>query len=356
MQPIEANVRDVLSRFPDPETGRSIVQLEQARDVTFADGRLELTLALTTWAAPLWEDTRNELAGLLRSQFPEVEVTVKLAEHRRPAEPSGQLGLAVKSVLAVGSGKGGVGKSSVAAFLAHGLARAGARVGLLDADLYGPSIPHLFGLSQAPGYADERIQPVEISGMKLLSMGLLVPPGEAVVWRGPMLHRALSQLLGETAWGELDYLVIDMPPGTGDVSISLAQLLPSAGAVVVCTPQEVALLDAVKAIKMFRTVNMEVLGMVENMSFFLCSSCGTRHDIFGTGGARRLAAEAGVPFLGEIPLETRVRALADEGRIIEAFDHAAVRSYLESICHALVRSMADARRRKPRMPSLNVLG
>ena len=189
--------------------------------------------------------------------------------HDRPAERIGEIGLAAKAVIAVGSGKGGVGKSTIAASLAYGLCKAGAKVGLMDADVYGPSIPHLIGVTADPT-GRRRIQPIEVDGLKVMSMGFVVPPGEAVVWRGPMLHGAITQFLRETAWGDLDYLIIDMPPGTGDIALTLSQLLPLSGAVVVCTPQDVALLDAVKAIAMFRKVNIPILGMVENMSDFLC--------------------------------------------------------------------------------------
>ena len=354
--PTPDSVRNALSRFQDPETGRSVVQLEQIHRLTVDEDRIAVTLGLTTWSAPLWDETRAELIQLLEKEFPGQQIAVDVAEHRRPAEKQGPLGVPAKSVIAVGAGKGGVGKSSIAALLACGLARAGAKVGLMDADVYGPSIPHLFGTNEAPQILDERIQPIEIAGLKLLSMGLLIPPGEAVIWRGPMLHTALTQFLRDTAWNDLDYLVIDMPPGTGDVAISLAQLLPLTGAVVVCTPQDVALLDAVKAIAMFRKVNIKVLGMVENMSFFLCPNCSARHDIFGSGGAKRRAMELSVPFLGEVPLNTQLRVLADEGRIAEALDYEPARPYLDALGHRLIRNMADEHRRRPVLPTLSVLG
>ena len=351
----EPAVRGALSSFQDPETGRNAVQLEQIHQVQLRDGKLCVTLGLTSWAAPLWNEIRDELGTLLTTRFPGQAVEVHVEEHRRPAEPSGQLGLTAKSVIVVGAGKGGVGKSSIAAYLACGLARCGAKVGLMDADVYGPSIPHLFGINEAPRLVDGKIRPVEAAGVKVLSMGLLVPPREAVVWRGPMLHKALTQFVGDTAWGDLDYLVVDMPPGTGDVAISLSQLLNVTGAVVVCTPQDVALLDATRAITMFRNVKIEVLGMVENMSFFLCPACGTRHEIFGSGGARRRAAEMDVPLLGEVPLDTQLRILGDEGRVFASFDHAPTREYLEAIPHALVSNLARAHRRRPVMPTLPLL-
>ncbi len=201
---------------------------------------------------------------------------IQLAVHSRPPQKLGELGLTAKSVIAVGSGKGGVGKSTIAACLALGLKRAGAIVGLMDADIYGPSIPHLLGAKGQPQNGEHGIEPLEAAGLRIMSMGFLIPPDRAVIWRGPMLHGAITQFLGQTNWGDLDYLIIDMPPGTGDIALTLSQKVPMTGAVVVCTPQDLALLDAVKAIAMFRQVQIPVLGMVENMSYFLCPSCGTR--------------------------------------------------------------------------------
>jgi len=250
----------------------------------------------------------------------------------------------ITNIIAVGSGKGGVGKSSIAAALALALKRAGSRVGLLDADLYGPSIPHLLGLTDRPGMVGQRIQPPRVEGFPVMSIGLLVPEGEAVIWRGPMLHSALTQFINDTDWGELDWLIVDMPPGTGDVPISLAQLAPLTGAVVVCTPQDVALLDARKAIAMFRKVEIPVLGVVENMSGFICSACGARHDIFGTGGARATAQQMGIPLLAEVPLESRFRELADAGRIAEILDLEASGPPLLEMADRLAESIADHRR------------
>jgi ATP-binding protein involved in chromosome partitioning len=311
---------------------------------------------LTTWAAPVKEQIRVELAEQLQRQFPGLEIAVELAIHERKPEKLGDIGLAAKTVVAVGAGKGGVGKSSLAAYLALGLSRAGSRVGLMDADVYGPSIPHLLGSRERPSVVADRIQPVMVDGLAVMSMGFLVPEGEAVIWRGPMLHTALTQFLRDTAWGDLDYLIIDMPPGTGDVALSLSQLLPLTGAVIVCTPQDVALLDAVKAINMFRKVNVPVLGMVENMSFFLCSHCNTRHDIFGSGGAKRRAAELGVPFLGELPIAMVLRVGADQGRVSAAFDEPTVQPYLETICRNFVGNLVADHRARPALPTLPVLG
>ena len=350
-------VLQALDDFTDPEAGRSIVKLQQVHDLTVDGGRVAIRLGLTTFTAPVWKDIQEELVQHLRRRLPQVaEVDVRVEPHHRPPEKIGQIGLAAKSTIAIGSGKGGVGKSTIAAVLAYGLSRAGCKVGLLDADVYGPSIPHLIGSAGQPTLVEGRIQPVVVDGLTVMSMGFLVPPGEAVIWRGPMLHQALEQFLRDTDWGELDWLIIDLPPGTGDVALSLSQLLPLSGAVVVCTPQDVALLDAVKAIAMFRKVNIEVLGMVENMSHFICPNCGTRHDIFGSGGARRKAAELDVPFLGEVPLNMQLRIHGDEGRVSAGLDDKDSAPYLEALSRNLVGNLVAKRRQKPPMPTLPILG
>ncbi len=352
----EEAVLKALDSFADPETGRSVVQLGQVRQIRVADGRVAVTLGLTTFSAPLWNELKAEVATQLRERLPgTLEVTVAIEEYLRPAERMGEVGLPAKSVIAVGAGKGGVGKSTIAVALAYGLRRAGARVGLMDADVYGPSVPHLLGSHAKPVLVEGRIQPVFVDGMAVLSMGFLVPPGEAVIWRGPMLHQALTQFLRDTEWGELDYLIVDMPPGTGDVAISLSQLLPLTGAVVVGTPQDLALLDVAKAIAMFRKVNIDVLGMVENMSHFICPNCHTRHDIFGSGGARRKAAELDVPFLGEVPLNMQLRVYGDEGRLTASFDDPHVAPHLEAIVVKLVRNLVARRRQQRPLPTLTVL-
>jgi ATP-binding protein involved in chromosome partitioning len=355
----EAAVRKVLDDFRDPETGRSVTQLNQVHDLKLEGDKLSVKLGLTTHAAPLWKEIGTELEDLLGAKFPDLkQVKVAVEQHERAPMKLGQIGLTAKSVIAVGSGKGGVGKSTIAASLAYGLKRAGCAVGLMDADVYGPSIPHLIGVNQRPETTGGKIRPIEKDGMKVMSMGFLVPRGEAVVWRGPMLHGAITQFLRDTDWGPLDWLVIDMPPGTGDIALTLSQLLPMTGAVVVCTPQDVALLDAEKAIAMFRKVNIPVLGMVENMSYFACPGCGQRYDIFGHGGARRRAEELNVPFLGEVPITMSIRVHGDAGQTARNFEDEAAKPYLEAICYRLARGLADTLRRGDQpapLPSLPVL-
>jgi ATP-binding protein involved in chromosome partitioning len=352
-----ASVLAVLKDFQDPETGLNVVQQEQVHGVRVENNRIALTLALTTHSAPLWKETQQECAKLLQQRFPQAAgVDVQLSVHSRPALAIGQIGLKAKSVIAVGSGKGGVGKSTIAASIALGLKRAGSRVGLMDADVYGPSIPQLIGIHQrAEADDDKRIRPIDFDGMPVISMGYFVPPGEAIVWRGPMLHGAITQFLRDTNWGELDYLIIDMPPGTGDIALTLSQLLPLTGAVIVCTPQDVALLDAVKAIAMFRKVNIPVLGMVENMSYFLCPDNGKRYDIFGHGGAKKRATELDVPFLGEVPINMQIRINGDEGRLAGNYTDEQAAPFFETICHRLIKNLSESLRVKPKLPSLTVL-
>ncbi len=354
--PSITDVEKVLAGFADPESGRGVVETKQIRDLKLDGAALSLTIELTTHSAPLWEETRTALADLLRSSFPALGVVnVELAIHHRPPQKLGQIGLPAKSVIAVASGKGGVGKSTIAASLAIGLKRAGCVVGLMDADVYGPSIPHLLGLAGKPEVVDQKIQPVDQGGLKVMSMGFLVPAEEAVVWRGPMLHGAITQFLRDTAWGDLDYLIIDMPPGTGDIALTLSQLLPLTGAVIVCTPQDVALLDAVKAITMHRKVNIPVLGLVENMSYFICPNCGKRYDIFGSGGAKRKAEAMEIPFLGEVPINIQMRIHGDAGETAANFDDEKIAEPLRAICHRLARNLADQHKEEPPLPSLSVL-
>jgi ATP-binding protein involved in chromosome partitioning len=351
----QAAVLKALEDFIDPQSGRSVTAMNQIQDITINGAHVALKLGLTSHSAILRDETAAQLAAHLRAKLPGVEdVSVTTFEITRPVTPLGQVGVTARSVIAVGSGKGGVGKSTIAASLAIGLARAGSKVGLMDADVYGPSIPHLLGVNRRPEIHEGRIQPIEADGLKVISMGFLVPPGEAVVWRGPMLHGAITRFLRDTAWGDLDYLIIDMPPGTGDIALTLSQLLPLSGAVIVCTPQDVALLDAIKAVAMFRKVNIPILGMVENMSGFVVPETGKRYDIFGSGGARAKAAELGIPFLGEVPIHIGIREAGDAGRTATNFDDPSSEVHLRTLCENLVRNLTTVGNQGGSLPVLKM--
>ena len=271
-----------------------------------------------------------------------VQPGAKHAHPPRPRTPESVAG--VKNIIAVASGKGGVGKSTTAANLAVAMAKLGWRVGLLDADVFGPSAPRLFGLKEKPKVDKSFIVPLEAYGVKVISIGLLIDEEAPVVWRGPMVMSAITQLLREVAWGELDCLIVDMPPGTGDVQLTMAQSAPLAGAVIVSTPQDLALIDARRGVGMFDKVKIPVLGIIENMSYFVCPHCGTRSDIFAHGGARHEAEKRGVPFLGEVPLDMAIRETSDGGTPIVAAEPsgAHAQSYL-----AIAKSLIDQLEGRP---------
>ncbi len=316
-----------------------------------------MQFGLASHSMPIAQEVVDAFVDHVRSSVPGVQaVDVRAVQDERPIPAIGQIGLKVRSVIAVAAGKGGVGKSTVSASLALMLQRLGAKVGLMDADVYGPSIPTLMGVNQRPTISEGKIDPIMCNGMPIMSMGFLIEPNQAVVWRGPMLHGSISQFLKDTRWGELDYLIIDMPPGTGDVALTLSQLLPLSGAVIVCTPQEVALLDAGKAIAMFGTVKIPILGMIENMSGFTCPDTGKTWDIFGKGGARERAEELNIPFLGELPIHIEMREKCDVGQLASALDNPLVAAPIEKATRALVRSLADqAAKASATSPPLPVL-
>lgn len=311
----EQQVMDALSRVQEPELHRDLVTLKMIRDVSIQDSDVTFTIVLTTPACPLRGQIDSEATAAVK-KIPGVRnVNIKWdANVPTDRRISGRLQMDVRSTIAVASGKGGVGKTTVAVNLAVSLAHQGARVGLLDADIYGPNIPIMLGVeNQKPLAANEKIIPIEAFGLKLMSMGFLVSPEQAMIWRGPMLHSAIKQFLSDVEWGSLDYMVIDLPPGTGDAQLTLAQILPLTGAVIVATPQDVALSDVVRGVSMFNRLQVPVLGVVENMSYFVCPHCGERTDIFDHGGARRMAEKMNVPFLGEIPLDPKIRMGGDTG-------------------------------------------
>jgi ATP-binding protein involved in chromosome partitioning len=352
-----ADIQSVLQTILDPETGRPITQTQQVKQVVCGTDRVQITVGLTPHSAPLKADFSQLIGERLRSTLPTLpELQVEIVPHERGIPQLGQVGLRCRSVIAVGSGKGGVGKSTVATSLAYSLKKMGCRVGLMDADVYGPSVPQLTGTAGHLSQENGKIQPLLQDGMPIVSIGFMVPADQAIIWRGPMLHSAVTQFLRDTAWGELDYLIIDMPPGTGDVALTLSQLLPLSGAVVVCTPQKVALLDAVKAVAMFRKVKIPILGIVENMSGFLCPDNHKRYDIFGSGGARQMAEDAEIPFLGDIPITIDMRQRGDEGTTAENLADPMVAPYIDKIAYQVARRIADQARLAPAAPQLPVLG
>jgi ATP-binding protein involved in chromosome partitioning len=348
------SINDLLGRLKDPETGRGLSK--QIKSIEVSDKRIHVQIGLTSFAAPLKSDFQNQIEFLVKERFPDYRIEVEIVNHERALIPLGTVGLTAKAAIAVAAGKGGVGKSTVSVGLALALHRAGCKVGLLDADVYGPSIPQLTGVRGQIARENEKLVPLDYDGIPLMSIGFIVPPGEAVIWRGPMLHKYTEMFLGHTAWGDLDYLIIDMPPGTGDVALSLSQMLPLTGAVIVCTPQEVALIDAIKAVGMFRKVKIPILGMVENMSSFICPDTGKRYDIFGKGGAREYANQDRIPFLGEIPTNINLRERGDAGAMAANLDDPNVGPYLQSIAYQLVKNLSEDAAKKPFAPQLPVLG
>ncbi|MDW8479862.1 MAG: iron-sulfur cluster carrier protein ApbC [Xanthomonadales bacterium] len=313
----EEAIRALVGGLRDPHTGRSLAEDGALKGVGLAGGRALVDIVLGYPAAGWREELAAEVRRLLAAEFGLGEVTVSVSHrvHAHEVQPGLTPLPGVRNILAVASGKGGVGKSLVAVNLALALAAEGARAGLLDADLYGPSVPCMTGLSGPPETTpDRRILPRRAHGLQVMSIGFLLGEDAPVIWRGPMASQALQQLLQETAWEELDYLVIDLPPGTGDIQLTLCQRVPLSGALIVTTPQELSLADARRALRMFEKVQVPVLGVVENMARFRCPACGHEEAIFGSGGGERMAARYGLRLLASLPLDPRLRAEADGGR------------------------------------------
>jgi ATP-binding protein involved in chromosome partitioning len=304
-------VLKALGKVKDPEIGRDLVSLNMIDDVKVDGSKVSFTINLTTPACPMMDEIRGSAVAAVEAidGVSEVEVNMgaKVPVGQKKSAPSN-----IKNVIAVASGKGGVGKSTVAVNLAVILAEKGAKVGLLDADIYGPNIPTMMGVDQLGGAKDEKILPGEGHGVKVMSIGFLVKPDQALIWRGPMLHSAIKQFISDVDWGELDYLVVDLPPGTGDVQLSLSQTLELQGGVIVTLPQQVSMDDALRGINMFQELGVPIFGVVENMSY-LETPDGDRMDIFGTGGGEKLAKMTGVPYIGSIPIDPQVRIGGDEG-------------------------------------------
>jgi ATP-binding protein involved in chromosome partitioning len=322
LTPLEQAVLDALRTVKDPDLHEDIVALNFVKDLKVDDGRASFTIELTTPACPVKKDMEQWArdAVLKVSGIREVQIQMTAAVTAGTASAGKQSIAGVKNIVAVGSGKGGVGKTTVTVNLAIALAQSGASVGLMDADIYGPNVPLMMGIAGRPHAIDNRIQPLSNYGVRVMSMGFLTSDDTPLIWRGPMLHSVIQQFIRQVDWGELDYLLIDLPPGTGDVQLSITQTVPLMGAVVVSTPQDVALQDARKAIMMFRQVRVEILGIVENMSYFQCPNCNERTHIFSHGGGRVTSNTFGVPFLGEVPLAVNLREAGDKGKPVVVAD------------------------------------
>ncbi|HEX2913960.1 MAG TPA: Mrp/NBP35 family ATP-binding protein [Chloroflexia bacterium] len=342
------DVLKALGTVQEPELGGDLVSRGMIRNLSIEGTRIAFTIVLTTPACPLKNVMQKQSEEAIHKYVPGVtEIKINwdsdVSVARRggatgTSEPATPLLPGVKNIIAVSSGKGGVGKSTVSVNLAVALAQEGAKVGLLDADIYGPNIPIMFGVEEKPRLiGDNRIAPIEKYGVKLMSIGFLVPPGSSMVWRGPMVHGALQQLMRDVEWGDLDYFIVDMPPGTGDAQLTMTQSVQLSGAVIVSTPQDVAFSDAIRGLGMFQQMHVPILGLIENMSYFVCPHCGMREDIFDHGNVRREAQRRNMNFLGEIPLQTAVRVGGDNGVPITISDP---ESPVSQAFHEAARNMA----------------
>lgn len=332
-----------LSKVQEPELHQDLVTLNMVQNLEIEDGLVKFDIILTTPACPLKGKIESEARQAVLSVEGVRSVEIRLdANVRSDGRARGVMQIPVKNAVAVASGKGGVGKTTVAVNLAVSLAQSGARVGLLDADIYGPNVPRMMGVSQLPPIRGEKLTPAKAYDVKIMSIGFMVPTGKALIWRGPMLHSAIRQFLGDVDWGLLDYLIIDLPPGTGDAQLSLAQSMPLSGGVIVTLPQAVSLEDASRGIQMFEQLNVPILGVVENMSY-LALPDGSVLDVFGQGGGELLAKQHSAPFLGAIPMEPAVRIGGDDGKpiVISNPDSAAAKA-LHHIAEQLAAQLSVA--------------
>lgn len=357
------NILQALKTVEDPDLKKDLVTLNMIRDIVIEGKKVHFKVVLTTPACPLKELIRNNCIKAIHELVDaEAEVNPEMTSEVSTNLENFEL-TGVKNIIAVASGKGGVGKSTIAANLAVGLAQTGAKVGLVDADIYGPSMPIMFGLQGQRPYVTkvgekDFLIPFEKHGIKLMSIGFLVDPGQAIVWRGPMASRGLSQLIFDTEWGEIDYLVIDMPPGTGDLHLTLVQRLPVTGAIIVTTPQEVAIADARKGAEMFRSaqINVPILGVVENMAFFSPEDLPeNKYFIFGQGGGKKLAKEWGVPLLGQIPIVEAIRSDGDEGKPAVLRQETAMGKAFGLLAGEVARAVAIRNAQKPPSEPVEIL-
>jgi len=316
MQVEQGSVLEALKAVRDPDLHRDIVSLGFVKDLKIDGGRVAFTIELTTPACPVKDQMRDQARAAVRQIAGVTAVDVQMSARVREAvgaDGTRQSIAGVKNIIAVGAGKGGVGKTTVAVNLAIALAKCGGKVGIIDADIYGPNVPIMLGMKTQLTTDGQKIVPAEKYGLQVISMGFLTGDDAPIIWRGPMLHGALQQFFKEVAWKNLDYLVVDLPPGTGDVSLSLSQTVPVAGAIVVTTPQQVSLADSRRAVAMYKKLNIPPLGIIENMSYHVCTNCGHEADIFGRGGGEQMAAELGIPFVGRVPIYQPIREGSDSG-------------------------------------------
>ena len=345
------HLNDALRTVKDPDLHKDLVALNMVKDARVQAGDVFVHIELTTPACPMKDRIRDDIVAAIRGKASEVGASIGAVNVEFSADvrsPNAKVHDKesplpnVKHIVAVGAGKGGVGKSTVSTIIAVGLARQGAKVGLLDGDIYGPSMPTMLGLDELPGgIRGNMLLPFEVHGIRAMTIGKLVEPEKALIWRGPMAHGAFKQLATQTEWGELDYLIIDLPPGTGDVALTMCQMLPLSGAVVVCTPQKVAQDDARRAVRMFQQLGVEVLGLVENMSAFICEH-GTEYDLFGKGGAKRMAEAMNLPFLGSLPIHPQLRISGDAGTPLANWKVPALATEMDAICGNLAQQISIA--------------
>lgn len=352
----EQAVLAALSKVQEPELHKDLVTLNMIQDVSISDGKVSFSIILTTPACPLKNRIESEARQAVMTLPGVSSVEIKM-DSNVPSDgrARGLLSLPIRNAVAIASGKGGVGKSTVAVNVAVELARSGARVGLLDADIYGPNVPTMMGVDRLPPVTGDKLIPAEAYGVKLMSIGFMVKPNQPLIWRGPMLHSAIRQFLSDVEWGELDYLIIDLPPGTGDAALSLAQSLPLSGGVIVTLPQMVSLEDARRGLEMFRQLDVPIFGVVENMSYLELPD-GSRMDVFGNGGGERLARESGVPFIGAIPMDPEVRQGGDAGRpVTVANPESPVSRALNEIAGSIAAAVSVAAMRGSNFVPINVI-